>query len=153
VESGGRSGRLRRYRLLRGHFYPTIRVELGQWLAERKVASAMMDISDGLSTDLARLAAASGVGARIWSGRVPRLDVPEKLMRFDALELALHGGDDYELLFTAPRSKVAKMRRAPGGARLTAIGEVTREKRIVIVGADGDEKVLRPGGWNSFRRD
>jgi thiamine-monophosphate kinase len=157
VRSGLRAGGLRRDPLMRAHFYPTIRVELGRWLADRRAASAMIDISDGLSTDLARLAAASGAGARIWSERVPRVTVPEGLReagrrRFDALELALHGGDDYELLFTVPRSKAGLLQRAPGGAKLSAIGEITREKRMVLVGTAGKKEILRAGGWDSFQR-
>jgi thiamine-monophosphate kinase len=151
-------GGQRRAALVRPHFYPSTRVELGRWLAGQRVASAMMDLSDGLSTDLARLAAASGVGARIWVERVPRVSVPKELQRagrgrFDALELALHGGDDYELLFTVPQRKARLLGRALGGAKLTAIGEITREKRIVLIGSDGVEETLSAHGWDSFRRN
>ena len=150
-------GGQRRAALVRPHFYPSARVELGRWVAGQRVASAMMDLSDGLSTDLARLAAASGVGARVWAERVPRVNVPDELRRarsgrFDALELALHGGDDYEMLFTVPRRKAGLLRRAPGGAKLTAIGEITREKRIVLIGLDGVGKILSARGWDSFRK-
>jgi thiamine-monophosphate kinase len=144
--------------LERPHLYPTIRIELGRWLAEKRIASAMMDLSDGLSTDLPRLAAASGVGAKIWSERIPCVEVPADLARrlrgpnFRPLQLALHGGDDYELLFTLPREKEKLPRGAPGGVRLTAIGEMTREKGIVLVGARGEERRLESKGWDPFRR-
>jgi len=148
--------RRERRALIRPHFYPSSGVELGRWLAASGVTSAMTDLSDGLSMDLARLAAANGVGARIWGDRVPRVKVPGALRRglakFDTLQLALHGGDDYELLFTVPKRKARTLRRAPSGAKLTAIGEVTLEKRIVVIGTDGTEKVLGAGGWDSFQR-
>jgi len=144
-------------RLLQAHLYPKIRIELGEWLARRKMATAMMDISDGLSTDLARLCAASGVGARLWAERIPRVKIPIartgllRKRRLDPLRMALHGGEDYELLFTVPRKNVRRLRSAPGFAELTAIGEIERGKRITLVGADGRAKRLDPGGWDPFR--
>jgi thiamine-monophosphate kinase len=65
--------------------------------------------------------------------------------------MALHGGEDYELLFTVPPRRVRQLQRAPGFAELTAIGSIERGGRIVIVGADGCAKPLRAGGWDSFR--
>jgi thiamine-monophosphate kinase len=144
-------------RLLRPHLYPRIRLELGAWLARERVASAMMDISDGLSTDLARLCRASGVGARVWASRVPRVAIPAAVSkrlqgsRLDPLQMALHGGDDYELLFTFAPRHAKRLRRAPGFRELRAIGEITREKQIFLVGEDGAAKILKPGGWDPFR--
>lgn len=152
----GRDRRLRRW--LRPHLYPQIRLELGNWLAQRRVASAMMDISDGLSTDLARLCAASGVGARIGSDRIPLVLTPAALsrrlgkVRLDPLRMALDGGDDYELLFTVSPRRARNLRGAPGFSELTAIGEITDRKKIVLVGADGTGKPLEPRGWDPFRR-
>jgi len=144
--------------LLRLHLYPKIRLELGAWLARHRVPSAMMDISDGLSTDLTRLCRASLVGARLQAGRLPRVRIPAPLARrlrglqFDPLQMALHGGDDYELLFTVPPSRAGQLQRAPGFRELTPIGEITRNKNILLVGDDGAAKPLRPGGWDPFRR-
>jgi thiamine-monophosphate kinase len=143
--------------LLRPHLYPRIRVELGSWLALRGVASSMMDLSDGLSTDLTRLCAASGVGARLRAGRIPRVNIPGGLskhlgkLRLDPLEMALHGGDDYELLFTVPRRYVKRLRGAPGFQELTPIGEITRDKRIVLLGVDDRARPLKSRGWDPFR--
>ena len=70
----------------------------------------MIDLSDGLSTDLARLCAASRAGARIWADRIPAVVIPSRVAKLrgmrdiSPLELALHGGEDYELLFTLPSS-------------------------------------------------
>jgi thiamine-monophosphate kinase len=153
--SVARSNSLRR--LLQPHLYPKIRVKLGRWLAARGVASSMMDLSDGLSTDLDRLCAASRVGARVWADRIPRVTIPVGKLtgrggaKLDALAMALHGGEDYELLFTVPPRRVRQLQRAPGFAEFTAIGEIERGGRIVIVGADGRAKPLRAGGWDSFR--
>lgn len=143
--------------LAKPHLYPQIRVALGRWLAERGAASAMIDISDGLSTDLARVAAASRVGARLWTEAIPRVKVPAPAsralggLRLDPLEMALHGGDDYELLFTVPRRHVKWLEAAPGFAELTAIGKITRERRILLQHAAGGTKPLDPRGWDPFR--
>ena len=86
------------------HFYPEPRVELGRILREKGLASAMIDTSDGLSTDLAHLCEESGVGAELESVLIPRASVGKPAREVD-LDLALHGGEDYELLFTARPGK------------------------------------------------
>jgi thiamine-monophosphate kinase len=142
---------------LQQHLYPAIRVELGAWLAKRRIASAMMDLSDGLSTDLPRLCRASGVGARIDAWNIPCAEIPERAARklngiaANPLQLALDGGEDYELLFTVPRRNVAKLRDAPGFSRLTAIGKITRERKILLADSEGRKQPLKSGGWDPFR--
>jgi thiamine-monophosphate kinase len=144
-------------RLLQPHLYPKIPLVLGSWLAKRRMASAMMDISDGLSTDLARLCAASGVGAQIFPNLVPRVAIPAGLsklaggLKLDPLKMALHGGEDYELLFTVSPRNVKNLRGAPGFAQLKAIGEVTHGKSVVLMDKDGRKKHLAPRGWDPFR--
>ena len=134
---------------LRKHLYPAPRLALGQWLSEHQLATAMMDLSDGLSTDLPRLCAASGVGARIEATSVPgpALDDPN-----EALKLALNGGDDYELLFTVSQKNEHRMRQNFRGLALTRVGEITRQKRILLV-ENGRSHALHPGGWDPFRRE
>jgi thiamine-monophosphate kinase len=152
------SRQLRFRQLLRRHLYPRIRLELGAWLARHRVSSAMMDISDGLSTDLARLCRASKAGARIWADRVPSVAIPAaaskhlRRLRLDPLKMALHGGDDYELLFTVPPRHVKRLQGAPGFRGLTAIGEIAHGRQILLVDENGSAKPLKPGGWDPFRR-
>jgi len=139
--------------LIRKHLYPEPRVALGEWLAKRGLATAMMDLSDGLSSDLPRLCAASGVGARLESAKIPLVKKPavHGKQALDLLQLALHGGDDYELLFTAPRRFMNRIPRRFRGIPLTAIGEITRGQRPVMIRADGREHPLIPRGWDPFR--
>jgi thiamine-monophosphate kinase len=134
---------------LRKHLYPQPRLALGQWLAEHRVATAMMDLSDGLSMDLPRLCAASGVGARI---NVNTLPLSPLAKTGDAQRLALNGGDDYELLFTVGRKNARRLPHRFQGLRLTRIGEITRERKIVLETNEGKAALLRPGGWDPFRR-
>ena len=151
-------GRQKKFRSLVGtHLYPRIPLQLGAWLANHRMASAMMDISDGLSTDLSRMCDASGVGARIRSGRVPCVSLlpglPRALRtRLNPLEMALHGGDDYVLLFTVPRRKEKRLQSAPGFRDLTAIGEITRARKTVLTHRDGSSTLLASCGWDPFRK-
>ena len=139
--------------LIRKHLYPEPRVALGEWLAKRGLATAMMDLSDGLSSDLPRLCTASGVGARVESAKIPLVKKPavHGKQALDLLQLALHGGDDYELLFTVPRRFANRLPQRFRGVPLTAIGEITRGQRPVVILADGPEQRLVPGGWDPFR--
>lgn len=138
--------------LLRPHFYPPLRAGLGMRLAAQQLASAMIDLSDGLSTDLGHLCRSSGVGARIELARLPAVRIPAALVGhgFAPQELALHGGEDYELLFTVSPHKARRLAPTLAGARLTCIGEITRSKKVVLLSPEG-ELPLEPRGWDHFR--
>lgn len=130
------------------HFHPTPRIEVGRFLQEKALASAMIDISDGLSTDLAHICEESGVGAEIQAPAIPCASIG-KPPREVELQFALHGGDDYELLFTAPRGKRVPSRIA--GVAVSQIGHITRHKHIVLMNDRGEGSELRPQGWEHFR--
>jgi len=132
---------------LRKHLYPEPRLALGQWLAQNRLATAMMDLSDGLSTDLPRLCSASKVGARLDAASLP---VTPLAKGAEAAELALHGGDDYELLFAVSSSKLDHIPRMFRDVPLTRIGKLTRETKIVLEEKDG-ARPLPSGGWDPFR--
>jgi thiamine-monophosphate kinase len=133
----------------RRHFYPEPRMELGRILREKRLASAMIDTSDGLSTDLAHLCEESGVGAELDAGLVPRASVGKPAHKVD-LDLALHGGEDYELLFTSPPGKAVPSRIA--GVTLTHIGHITRPPKIYLHDARGGVREFKPQGWEHFQR-
>jgi thiamine-monophosphate kinase len=140
-------------RLLKEHLYPEPRLALGQWLCDRRLATAMIDLSDGLSSDLPRLCAASGVGARAESAKIPRVQISNsnRSRGIDSLQLALHGGDDYELLFTVPPGRANRLTGTFQGVPLTAIGRITEKRKLVLLGEGGHEGQLAPGGWDPFR--
>lgn len=131
------------------HFYPEPRVELGRVLREKKLVSAMIDTSDGLSTDLAHICEESGVGAQIDSSLIPRACVGKPTREVD-LDLALHGGEDYELLFTAAREK--RIPRRMAGVAITEIGRITRARGIFARSPKGVGYELQPRGWEHFRQ-
>ena len=113
----------------------------------------MIDISDGLSSDLNHLCAASGVGALIDSTLLP-IDhqVVELCGRraLDPLQLALHGGEDFELLFTVKPGDVARLPRRVDGTQITRIGEVRVQVEGVKISERGRVWDLNPGGWKHF---
>lgn len=123
---------------VRRHLYPAPRLALGRYLARNLRVRAAMDVSDGLSIDLYRLATESRVGAEIRSADVP-------VFPGASHHQALHGGEDYELLFTLdPR------RKAPAsfqGIPLTPIGVITRGRRLTLIGPDGRRTPLPIEGF------
>jgi thiamine-monophosphate kinase len=130
------------------HFFPEPRIELGRILREKGLASAMIDTSDGISTDLAHICEESGVGAEVNAELVPRASVGKPAREVE-LELALHGGEDYELLFTSPRSKRISSRIA--GVPITLIGHITRQRKIFLMNRMGVGYEFEPRGWEHFR--
>jgi thiamine-monophosphate kinase len=130
--------------LLAPHLYPQPRIAQGLWLQRRGMASAALDLSDGLSTDLEHLCEESGVAAEIDATALPIH--PEA-----TLAQALHGGEDYELLFTAPPD--TRLPRAITGVPVTRIGRIlkTRSGRptITLISSQGAQP-LEPRGWEHF---
>ena len=82
------------------------------------------------------------------------MNVPPALQSkgLDPLQLAVNGGEDYELLFTVPKRWAGRIPRNIAGVPVTAIGEITRQKRIDLVDSQGRLKPMKPGGWDPFRK-
>jgi thiamine-monophosphate kinase len=133
-------------RHLAGRSSPQARVAVGQWLREHRAATAMIDLSDGLSTDLEHICQESHVGAEIEAEAIPRAQAGPGKKRV-ALELALHGGDDYELLFTSAAAAPNKV----AGVRVTRIGHTTSSAGMQLIGLDGKKRPLRAAGWEHFK--
>jgi thiamine-monophosphate kinase len=119
--------------------------------------TAMMDVSDGLGIDLTRLCEASGVGCRIEDRHIPVNGAARRLARLDGgreSDLALGGGEDFELLFTMPAKDVDVLMDAAHRAslRITSIGVITPldEGRVLVL-ENGDEVPLEAAGWDHFR--
>jgi thiamine-monophosphate kinase len=129
---------------LAAHLYPQPRVKQGLWLQRHGLASAALDLSDGLSTDLAHLCKESGVAAEVDAALVPTHAAA-------TLDQALHGGEDYELLFTAPPS--ARVPRSIAGVNITRIGRVTKprpgQSTMMLLTPQGPQP-LEAHGWEHF---
>jgi thiamine-monophosphate kinase len=132
----------------RRHFNPEPRIELGRFLGQCGLATAMIDTSDGLSSDVTHICEESGVGAELDAGSIPQARVGKPACPV-GLDRALHGGEDYELLFTAPASK--RVPAAVAGVPITRIGRITRGKRIMVRN-EGKLEELAVRGWEYFRQ-
>lgn len=160
----GRGTRLRRKRsrspecldveeLLLRQLRPEPRVPWGALLGEEHLATAMIDISDGLSSDLAHLCRQSRAGAVIDAARVPVDPAVINLCgrrALDPLLLALHGGEDFELLFTIRPRDLGRLPRSLGGVPVTYIGDVTSEPGRVLISEGSRVWRLEPGGFTHF---
>jgi thiamine-monophosphate kinase len=124
------------------HFFPSPRIEIGLVLRQWRLATAMIDVSDGLSTDLGHLCQESGVGAVVAAESIPRPKVGS------SLDFALHGGDDYELLFTSRRAVPKRI----AGVPVTRIGGIVSGRKMWLADGQGQRKVLKPKGWEHFGR-
>ena len=135
---------------LRAHLAPVPELELGSLLARHALATAAMDLSDGLSLDLHRLCRASRVGARIFSSALPLDPAALKWVGEEqALELALRGGEDYRLLFAVPRSRTRRLCRLVPLGRLHPIGQMVRRSRGITLEDDqGHSRTLSPIGFD-----
>jgi thiamine-monophosphate kinase len=132
---------------------PEPRVGWGMVLGEERLATAMIDLSDGLSSDINHLCATSDVGALIDAALLP---IDERVVELcgrralDPLQLALHGGEDYELLFTVKPEHAARLPRRVDGVEIKRIGEVTSASDGVKISEGSRTWELRPGGWKHF---
>jgi len=135
-------------RFRQAFFKPTPRIAEGQLLLEQGVKTAI-DISDGLLADLNQICKASKVGAKIDAGRVPVEPLVKVSFGKQALELALAGGEDYELLFTAGAEIMEKVKQA-AACPVTVIGEITANKGVTVVDGKGKPLKISKAGWEHF---
>jgi len=134
-------------KIRRRDIFPEPRIAVGEWLVKSGIATSCIDISDGLSTDLAHICEESGVGAIVSAAAIPVHPSAGKL--HNALGLALHGGEDYELLFAAARN--ARVPAQIAGLQVTRIGEITSASTVRL-SQNGTTVALPPTGWEHFRR-
>ena len=138
----------------RAHHEPEPRLKEAQAIAATGLATAMMDLSDGLADDLPRLCQQSGVGACLRAGAIPiapACSFVAQSLGLSDLRLAVSGGEDYELLLTCPPGAVDALSAAVQacGSQLTLIGEITDEEEVLLLDAEGREHPLGRG-FNHF---
>ncbi len=131
---------------IRKHLLPAPRLQFGRAVGELGLATAMIDISDGLSSDLTHLLEASAVGAILYAEALPIADC--LCLSQQPLPFALHGGEEYELLFTARAADAACLNEIAGncGLAITKIGKIVAERSLHLECA-GRREVLRPAGY------
>lgn len=137
--------------LASAHRRPMPRTREGQ-AAAAVGATAMIDVSDGLAADLGHICDASNLGVELRASSVPVAEGVDDVARWaglDAVDLALGGGDDYELVIALPAAQLSALSAALAPTRVTPIGELGGSERVVL-GADGDRRPLAAAGWEHF---
>jgi len=134
---------------------PEPRVDVLLELKEAGVKpGAMIDISDGLSSELLHICKASKCGCQVYDDRIPVADETKQVaeeFQMESLVAALHGGEDYELLFTVPISDFDKVNAISG---VSVIGNITDQiGKALLVGNDGNAIQLQAQGWNAYSKE
>ena len=138
-------------KLIRKHLLPVARVKEGKAIARAGCANAMIDISDGLSSDLIHICEQSHVGAIVDIDKIPLSAALRKsadALKRSPIQYALSGGEDYELLLTVPPGKIKALHGL--GITLTEIGEITRSRKRLIIDRHGEQKLLKSTGYKHF---
>lgn len=144
------------HRLVQAHLDPVAQIGLGRKLAESGFVHAMMDISDGLATDLAHLCRESRVGGEMQQDRIPidtlLIEAAAELDR-DPIDWALKGGEDYQLLFTTGEAEEMEFKRFISeniDSRISCIGRITGERGVFLRTGDGERREVSYLGYDHF---
>lgn len=150
IKQGARFGEDKKKDIfLNAFFNPMPQVALGRAISDNRIASSMIDVSDGLSVDLNHICEESGVGAEIIVDRIP-VSNELKFFKDDVMDLCLHGGEDYSLLFTVPEDKKHQVDSLKKGHELSEIGKITERKNIYLIKKDGGREKLDIKGYQHF---
>lgn len=143
--------------LVEAHLNPRPRMELSGALARSRMVNAMIDLSDGLATDLSHICLQSGTGAVIRAADLPAsaaLEEAGRLLERDPLRWMISGGEDYELLFTTPPAKKAEVEKlaAETEIRLTPVGTIVRDEgvRLLVVDRTEGREIIRDVSFSGF---
>lgn len=143
--------------LLLRQLKPDAQTSLGRTLGEQRIATSMIDISDGLSSDLFHLCKASGKGAKLWENKIPiDKNLENSSENLDILDLALNGGEDFELLFTANSENSEKILKEISDAEneiITCIGEIIEKPEIIELCSNFGSRKLTPKGFQHFAKN
>jgi thiamine-monophosphate kinase len=144
--------------LIRAHLDPQPQSAAGRLLAREGLATSCIDLSDGVATDLMHICRRSQVGAKLTSEELPippGVRAVARMVEKDPVELALQGGEDYQLLFTCSPAQATHLPAAFAQAGLkvpSRIGEITPGKEVFLITAE-KEKIISGGGYDHFRLD
>jgi len=155
LESGIRydsNDKIRRKNLLLKQLKPSPKISDGEFLRENNLATSMIDLSDGLSGDLAHICRESKVGAKIYADKIPfHKNLFQSANLFEEkLDLALNGGEDFELLFTLSPKKYFQAENGFKKRRFFQVGEISANLQIIELIAKGKSQILQPKGFRHF---
>ncbi len=138
-------------KLIKRQLTPTPRVSLGEHLAAKRLVTSMIDISDGLASDLTHICQSSDTGAGVDAARLPIASAINQVrLTTDALDFALYGGEDYELLFTVSPAKLKKLPREFDGVTVTEIGVIRQAADSIKIETEKGMRSLKAKGFRHF---
>ncbi len=130
---------------------PNSQTKIGQILGAKNLVTAMIDLSDGLSSDLPHICQASKVGANIFAEKIPvETKIPDSKFQIPNLDFALNGGEDFELLFTVDPKKIFELKNHLEIYDFSHIGEITANAEIIALIIGGRIEILEPKGFRHF---
>ncbi len=130
---------------------PHSQTEIGQILGTKNMASSMIDVSDGLSSDLLHICRASNVGAKIYADKIPvEAKIQNSKLKTQSLDFALNGGEDFELLFTVNPKKISHLEKHLENHNISHIGEVTANAEVIELIRDNKSHILQSKGFRHF---
>ena len=152
LEKGERFGNSVFNNLLLRQLAPNPQTEIGRIIGEKALATTMIDLSDGLSSDLTHICEASKVGAKIFVEKIP---VESKILDFefeteDEISFVLNGGEDFELLFTVRPKIIFQLQNELKNRQISHIGEITANAEIIELNSDKKSWILEPEGFRHF---
>jgi len=152
LENGEKYESSKYKKLLRQQLAPNPQIKTGQIIGTKNLATAMIDLSDGLSSDLAHLCRESKVGAKIFADKIPiESQISDfKFLTEDKFSIALDGGEDFELLFTVNPKKYFQVENELKKHECFHIGEVTANAEIIELIANGKSEILTAKGFRHF---
>ena len=144
--------------MLEAHFNPVPHVRAGRIISSSGMANSMIDVSDGVASDLGHICIESGVGAVLEESKIPVTKTFEKYVARFGLDfeyLSLHVGEDYVLLGTARESAADTLGRALAkeGCHFFVIGRIVEGQGIKLVGRDGKARAMDTRGFDHFRKE
>jgi thiamine-monophosphate kinase len=145
-------------KLIERQLKPNPQIEIGQILGENNLATSMIDLSDGLSSDLFHICESSKVGAKIYAEKIPiesqisklEFQKPKTKNQKPSLNFALNGGEDFELLFTVNPKNKFTLKNFLEKHKISHIGEITANAEIIELAVDNRIEVLEPEGFRHF---
>jgi thiamine-monophosphate kinase len=160
LQKGGSPQDTKALKAIAAHLRPMPRVNLGMALAQKNLVNSMMDISDGLATDLARLCRSSLVSAKIRAKDIPMARTTKEIASQageDPLNWALTGGEDFELLFTCRSEKLAEIKklaqRVEPGLAITQVGETQKGGGVFLELPQGETREISLTGFDHFKQE
>lgn len=151
LETGENYETSKHKKLILRQLKPDPQTEIGRILGEKNLATSMIDLSDGLSSDLSHICRESNVGAQIYADKIPvEPQISNLKFQIDKLNFALNGGEDFELLFTVHPKKIFELENELKNHRISHIGNVTASKEIIEFIENEKSRILQPQGFHHF---